>query len=745
MNPALPVVVVLVLVAVWLGDRWAGRGLAVAGVAGALLLLPTLIRPESIPSPAGSLARVPPWQQTGDPRDGSGELRDVTLQVQPWLLHLHRELRAGRAPFWNPHHYAGMPYWSNGSAAPIFPLHLLFAALPLGLGFVLLPWLRIALGGWGAWRLARQLGASEGGAAVAAVAFPLSGMLVGHLLFPMANALMLVPWTFWAVERLAAGEGSWRPLAVFGGLQLVAGHPETALHTCLLTVLYLLARGPVRRLEVWLGWLGGWAAAALLSAVQLVPLAATLFDSSRWQAAETGTRAPLGLVAEQMLRVVLPNAFGVPSRHDFWGPVVYGATAVYVGAATLALVGVGLGRVREDRRVRAWAVLAGASVLGAYHVPLVYEALVRLPLVGRAPVHRLIFGVELALAMLAAVGFDRWREGRGRGLGVATAVIGALLAVSWWRFAGEWRERGQTAEQAAWTLGVLAVAAALWLAARGPAPVRRRLAWAVPVALGVDLCLAHVAINPALDRDRLYPRTGAVRFLEGREGRVAGIGRALEPNAAMVYGLHDPRGDESIKMQRYEEYYSALARAEPIYSLPIRDWSHPRLDRLGVRWVVAGPEQGAAADGWRLAYRGADARVYERPTAQPLVRWEAAEASGALRVARREAGRWEIDFEAGRPQRLTVAECWDPGWRAWIDGRRVPVGLVDEVFLGVEVGPGASRLVLRYRPVGLGWGAGLTLLGLALLGVPGRRRLVAGGATDRSARRGPPASPAPPG
>ena len=84
-------------------------------------------------------------------------------------------MRAGRLPFWDPHQFSGSPYWSNGSGAPLFPLHLLFALLPLQLGWVLLPWLRIVIGGCGAWYLARELGASRPAALLAALVFPSRG------------------------------------------------------------------------------------------------------------------------------------------------------------------------------------------------------------------------------------------------------------------------------------------------------------------------------------------------------------------------------------------------------------------------------------------------------------------------------------------------------------------------------------------------------------------------------------------
>ena len=321
-NPALPLLALLsaagpILVA-WrpvaagaprrpwreLGIPW-----AVLGLAGMGLLAPALALPAGIPSPAAALAAVPPWEGMPAPGEGGGNplLRDVTFQIQPWLLFTRRELRAGRLPGWNPFQFAGSPFWANGQSAPLFPLHLLFAALPLQLGFVLLPWLRLVIGGCGVWMLGRELGLGPPAALLAALSFALAGMPVSFALFPMGNALALVPWVLWAVERLAAataaasssaglaGGAAAGPLATAiaglaaaAGLQLLAGHPETAAHTALLSLLYLAVRGAARQGAAFLGWAAGWLGGAALAAVQLLPLALLLPATARWQGPASG-------------------------------------------------------------------------------------------------------------------------------------------------------------------------------------------------------------------------------------------------------------------------------------------------------------------------------------------------------------------------------------------------------------------------------------------------------------------------
>ncbi|MFL6196223.1 MAG: hypothetical protein ACJ75H_18730 [Thermoanaerobaculia bacterium] len=717
-NPALPLLALLSLAGLLVARRREiGIPWAACGLVGMALLAPALRLPDGIPSPAATLAEQAPWTGVADPAAGNATLRDITYQVQPWLLFLRHEMRAGRLPFWDPHQFSGSPYWSNGSGAPLFPLHLLFAALPLQLGWILLPWLRIVIGGCGAWGLARELGASRPAALLAALAFPLSGMITSFLLFPMGNTHALVPWVLLAVERLANGRGSWMALAVAGGLQMLGGHPETPVFTALLAGVYLLARGSARPLSTWGRFVGGWAVAAAISAVQILPLFLTLTGTGKWLHADVPSPVPLGTAAALLLRLVLPDLFGNAADGTWWGPYNFVATSIYVGALTLPLAAAGLGAARADRRWRAVAVMTLFALVSAYYLFGMRHVLLLLPVIQKGLHHYLKLGVELGLALLAAAGCDRWLAGRSRALLAGAGLVLALLGIAWWRFGADFRSHGLVRLEAAWTVGIAAAVLLLALSCL-LAPERR---WKVlpllPALLAIDLVAAHSRTNPGLSEAKLYPVTGAVRFLQGRPERVAGIGTALHPDAAMVYGLYDVRGDSPVKLQRYERVYADMGTAHPVYFQPIANWSSPWLDRLGVHWVVAGPaEEPPAGLGWRLAYQGADARVYERPGALPVARLIGGAAGGvvtAAKVERREPGAWRVSWNAPGPGRLVVAETWDRGWRATLDGRPVAVEALQGVLLGVRIGPGPGVAELRYHPDGLVPGMVLSALGLA--------------------------------
>lgn len=85
--------------------------------------------------------------------------------------------------------------------------------------------------------------------------------------------------------------------------------------------------------------------------------------------------------------------------------------------------------------------------------------------------------------------------------------------------------------------------------------------------------------------------------------------------------------------------------------------------------------------------------------------------TGRAEVARYAAGRMAIIASADQPTLLRVAEKYDPGWQARVDGRPAPLRRVDFLFMGVALDPGPHEVELFYQS-----GSGsLYVLGLGLL------------------------------
>jgi len=719
-NPALGILLVLSVAGrVIRRDAW-GTAWLVIGLAGVALLSPALLLHDGVPSPAGALADFAPWQHDGDPHAGNRVLVDVTYQIQPWLIFLRSELLAGRLPFWNPHQFAGAPFWSNGQSAPLFPLHLLFVALPLQLGLVILPWCRILVAGLGARALALELGVSSEAALLAGLVFPLAGMPSSFLLYPMANAVALAPWVLLAVLRLDGGRRSIAWLAIAVALQGLGGHPETLVHTAMLGTILFFARRPYSLARAG-GFIGGWALGGALAAAHLVPVALNILSSDRWLASSPAQSPPLALLARLPFRLLLPDLFGNPVDGSWWGPFQYNATAAFAGIVALALAVAALGRVRRDAAWRAVLALLLFCCLAAWHAPGVRDLLELIPVVRVTLHHRLLFGVDLALAILAAAGIDELRAGRRRWLGAGLALVACGYGAAWLVFSPAWANARITGVELAWTAwGVVAVSLLLVTTFLAERQRTFALTCVVPILVVAELCAAHARTNPGLPVGQLYPRTGAVRFLAGREGRVAGTGYALRPNAALVYGLYDLRGDDTLRGRAFGRVYDSLAEPSPFYFRPIIDWQSAWLDRLALRWVVAPPASAPAGNDWALRYDGADARVFERPSALPVVRWEQGDAP--VTVVRRDAGAWDLAWPSPGSGRLVIAESWDAGWRASINGQKADVEAKDGLIMAVSIPSGPGKLSLRYVPVGLLPGLAVSLAALTLLMVMLRRR-----------------------
>jgi hypothetical protein len=99
--------------------------------------------------------------------------------------------------------------------------------------------------------------------------------------------------------------------------------------------------------------------------------------------------------------------------------------------------------------------------------------------------------------------------------------------------------------------------------------------------------------------------------------------------------------------------------------------------------------------------------------------------AGRAEVVR--AGGGQIDVRGEGPGVLVVAAAWDEGWSASGDGQPLPLLRVDHAAIGVPIGPGIRRVVLRHRARGLSVGMALAAIAAAGLGITlarGRHRSV---------------------
>lgn len=766
----------------------------------ALLALPTLlVGPALLPGkaflPADLLVQFEPWKsQLADTPEAHWDalVWDGIAQYYPWRAFAAETLREGHLPLWNPYQFCGTPFLANGQSAVLYPLNLLFWALPVSVAFGWSAWLQLALTGWFAYLFLRRAGAGRPGAVAGAVVWQANSFTVAWIHLP--TTLCTVAWLpliLLLCERaVATGRASY---AVWGGIALglsyLGGHPQVFLFVALMTGADVVARlvggrrgggqaaeersghtRPTgwRRLMVALivPVVGlGLAAGQLLPTLELLPAAHRTFTLGPESYAAFLKRAVQPL---QLASFLLPHPLGHPGEGTYVGLENYADFTLYLGviALGLALWGAVCSRAWEARFLIAAAVVAMLVATGtAVNWPLYHW----LPGFARAggPARISLLAI-FSLSMLAGLGVEALTRMERVAPRVGLAALLALLAAgawAWWHWFG--RDLGElhaglplllkTEVRRALTLVAATLLALFALRGRG----RVALPLALIVLLGMDLALAargHVHVTP---RDWVYARSADPGPVAGRVvGNAADWparrfpNAVLPPNAAMVYHLRDVGGYDSLYLARYRDFAALIQGGDPSPAFN-GNMLLPRLSRVydldmtrlaGVEAILSPTRvEGAPLDRVGGYYRygplGAWPRAWVAQSAVFVPDWQAAQEAmvrlGALpdcviitgpdqpvetprpglaptaEVTDLSPNAVRVDLPRGGGGYLFLADTFAPGWRAYAEGRELPVRTAYLTFRAVPLPREVSRVEFRYQPASFRVGLFIGLLTLA--------------------------------
>lgn len=232
--------------------------------------------------PLDVLGAYEPWASEFERvRPQNPALTDQVV-LHPWTpLAAERLVRHGEMTLWNPHQGCGTPLHANTLSAQLYPLMWLHSLLPRHLALLAIGFLKGFLSGLFLFLFLRRRGLSPAAAALAGLAFPLSGFLTVWLGHQHTAVASLLPMLLWIVDRAVCGGAAFDLglLGLISGCTLLAGHMETALHVLLLAIAYATARCLFadRRWPQRVGRLvqiaGGFLLGALLAMVQILPFA----------------------------------------------------------------------------------------------------------------------------------------------------------------------------------------------------------------------------------------------------------------------------------------------------------------------------------------------------------------------------------------------------------------------------------------------------------------------------------------
>jgi len=436
-------------------------------------------------------------------------------------------------------------------------------------------------------------------------------------------------------------------------------------------------------------WVGFWVLLAALGGVLMLGQFTFLFDLAH--------------------RIPVLGSARIPVRFHLW-----------VSLAVAALAAVGVDRLARPGEVRLRGAAATVLALAALSAPIllyVYAPVWTEPARWSRPYHLARYawlGRELAwaaartsgLALLAggvAAAAARANDPRARARAAALlpALVAADLLGAHWSDVptvppGYWTEPPPAAQRLRADASFVRVYGQAVRSSAEPGyasePVdfpaaRDTLAWSLPTVWGLASSGGETPMISRRTRtyakvmDRARPDPG--RFdLEGVThlviGRTASGGGGQGEPAGTALILRNPR---------------ALPRA-----------------RLMGRPVYV-PDEGAAAHALgRLGDAVHDRLVVEDPD-RPLP--ADADVAGTAAIVREGPERVEVTTDSTGPSYLVLADTFDPGWSATLDGRPAPIRPAYLTFRAVYVPRGRHTLVFTYRPAG--FLAGLIASGCGVL------------------------------
>ena len=124
------------------------------------------------------------------------------------------------------------------------------------------------------------------------------------------------------------------------------------------------------------------------------------------------------------------------------------------------------------------------------------------------------------------------------------------------------------------------------------------------------------------------------------------------------------------------------------------------------------PDERSAAAMLKSLGEAAKGRVVVEDPSRPMP--ETARVEGTATIVREVPDRVVVRTDLRGDGYLLLADTYDPGWSATVDGRPAPVRAANIAFRAVFVSKGTHDVVFAYRPVGLVPGLVVTIVGLAV-------------------------------
>ncbi len=748
--------------------KWYGKKIAVAALVAivAIFFYPTILRGK-LPAPTDALVGLyHPWRDlfaATNPRGVTFKnflITDPVRQQIPWRKAAIDQWKGGIIPSWNPYAFSGTSLAGNIQAAAWYPLNILFWLLPFENAWSLLIMLEPLLAGVFMILYLQNRKLSPEASLLGGISFAFSGFAISWLTWgTIVHVALWIPLALLSADRIFEKKNRATPwvLAAALAMMIAAGHFQVALYGALAVFAYMVWQGVGLKKQDKQRVLSLACIAAGVSAVLTFPVwvpffvetlqSSRVFDTGKWLA--EGWFIPV----KHLVQFIAPDFFGNPATLNYWGTWNYGEMVGYIGMAPLLFALAALFN-KPKGFAKFWMWVGGVALLFALATPVgKLPYFLNLPVLSSLQPTRLLVLVVLSLAILAAVGFDRWQKSTSFTLTRPLIFLGFMLGGMWVVALAGARFAPDLAINLAVAKRNLILPTAFFLASAGVLFARTRFtrathlaSYALIILVAADLLRFGWKFTPFTPREYFFPTTKVITFLQNAQKpfRVMSLDdRILPPNTAGYFGIESIEGYDPLYSRLYERFMVVAQRGKADLTEPfglnriltLHNVSSSLLPLLNVKYVLA--LENLDSPFLRLAFSDGEVRVYEylryrqrvflaeaieemfdaedeavlekvltnKPNTvvvqEPLgVLSSPIQSSESVKIVSYKESTMTLEVRAANPRLLVVQTPYDKLSQARIGGDKAEIIRVNYLFFGVIVPQGEHTIELTHSP---GW------------------------------------------
>lgn len=696
-------------------------------------------------------------------------ISDVFSQFFLWKYLAIDSFKNFQWPLWNPYSFAGTPLLATYHSATLYPLNVLLL-LPKVIGWGLFIFSQTLIASVTMFLFLGLLTKSSLAKLTGSIMFALGGLMTTWLeLGTAVQAMAWLPLALYAVKKFAI-QAKFRfilILIISLFLIILAGNAQVTTYSLLIVTSYaLVLKVPLLMLAIVLS-LG-------LTAIQLLPSLDLLQNSIRQSESYT-SQANYGLLpVKDILKFFIADFFGNPVTRNYWGHLNYSETSGFLGILTLPLLIYGLVKLKSREAVF-FLVTFSLSIILTFDNPISrYLYSQKIPVLTSSYASRMLFVTLLAASVITALALNHLQNNKEFNFLKRTilwswsAILGIILGTLLTYCYIALPNFLVAAKNSLVPFVILTIILVISLTKKVNV-----LVLAFLILTSLDLGRYFLKFNPFVSQQFIFPEVPALQFLQNQP-ELFRVGRehaeVLPPNTWIAYNLQSLEGYDPIYLNQYGKFIHFLNGGDirtgnsSRYAELSYKYDSPFIDAANVKFFIGiGRDRKGVIPGDLINYHFNEAgynkiftdksavilenpkalpRVYFLPnfkvvnyqTMQETIMTESFDprttalleknlqlstltGKGQIKIVDYQPNNVKIETKTDSDELLILADQFEDGWKAAVDGKETAISRANFIFRAVKVPAGSHEIVFNYYPKSFDTGLRITLITLLMVAI----------------------------